>query len=364
MTWSDVRGHDAQVAMLRRAIQRNRLAHAYLFVGSGGIGKRRFALEFAQCLMCSEIDDSELDACGECPACRMCAAKSHPDVITVGRLSGKSELTVDVFIGAKEQRGRAGLCYELTLRPMAGGRRIAIIDDADLMNEESANALLKTLEEPPENSLLILLSENPDGLLPTIRSRCQVVRFSPLSRNDITELLLQTEAVETPAEAEAIAEMSGGSMVTAAQLRDPQLRQLRESLYGHLASDDLRPLDAAVDTLQTLDELGGSSIEKRQNALWAVQFCVEFYRLTLRLLTADRSQDAGHSTGAETPLHYPSTVQHFANRFSPNSADDLDRVMALIDRAASTEQQLDRNASLPLCLETLFDDLARIQRRT
>ena len=218
MKWRDVLGHTDQVEMFRRSIHRGRLSHSYLFAGPAGIGKKLFARVLAQCLLCEEFADAALQSCDQCPGCKQVAAQTHPDFFNVGRLEGKTELTIDVFLGPKERRGKEGLCYDLSLKPMAADRRIAIIDDADFMNEESANALLKTLEEPPPQSLLILIASNIDAILPTIRSRCQFVRFSPLKLVDISQLIIEQELVQDNDEAERIAAISEGSLTMAEQL--------------------------------------------------------------------------------------------------------------------------------------------------
>ncbi|HID24631.1 MAG TPA: DNA polymerase III subunit delta' [Planctomycetaceae bacterium] len=370
MSWSDIRGHAVQREMFRRAIRRGRLAHAYLFTGPEGIGKRQFALRLAQSLLCQRASEEAVEFCGECHACKMLAAGTHPDLLLVGRPEGKKELTLEVFVGERERRGREGLCYELYLRPVASDRRIAIIDDTDLMNEESANALLKTLEEPPEKSVLILLSENPNALLPTIRSRCQLVRFFPLSRSDVAELLLEQDVVESREEAERIAALSGGSLAMAARLRDPRYRELFESLHRHLASEESRPLEAAAQINEQLDRLGGDAGQKRRNAHWVVAACVEFYRGALRWLLVQR--EAGGDSSVEVRIdaagperaEVPETVRAFAARFDPGSDDDLDWLIDFLERTMQAEDHLDRNVSVSFCVETLFADLARISRKS
>ena len=157
------------------------LASTYLFVGPEGIGKRRFALALAKALLCPNTAADPLEPCGHCESCRLFDAGNHPDLDVVSLPKDKSTLPLDLFIGDKDHRNQDGLCHRISLRPFLGGRKIAIIDDADHFSAESANCLLKTLEEPPPRSLLILIGTSPSRQLPTIRSRSQVVRFRPLS---------------------------------------------------------------------------------------------------------------------------------------------------------------------------------------
>src|SRR6476660_3204784 len=187
-----LRGHDAIFDRFRRMIRAGRLASTFLFVGPPGIGKKSFALQLAQGLLCERRPEEKLDPCGECASCAQVLAGTHPDVILVAKPADKNFIPLELLIGDKEHRMRQGLCYDISLKPFSGRRRIAVIDDADFLNQEGANALLKTLEEPPPKSLLILIGTSEQRQLPTIRSRCQVVRFSPLAESDIADLLLST----------------------------------------------------------------------------------------------------------------------------------------------------------------------------
>ena len=323
MIWEKIRGHADQVAMFRRSLARGRLSHAYLFVGPDGVGKRSFAGALAQCLFCERFADTELEACGECAACRQMSAGTHPDFVTVGCPPGKRELPIELIAGERESRGREGLCHELALRPMNSARKIAVLDDADLLNPASGNALLKTLEEPPDYALLILISSNPDGLLPTIRSRCQQVRFAALSATDVAELLLEQELVQERAEAELTAALSEGSLATAGRLLAPGLRELRTSLFESLAENRFDAVRTSKRILAELDEIGGEKHDRRVQAGWVVRYCIEFFRRVLLALSVDDEEGV------------PEPVLRFASRLDRGSADDLDRVAAVFDRGGA-----------------------------
>ena len=334
--------------MFRRAIRRGRLAHAYLFLGPDGIGKKLFAKFLAQGLLCEQNPYEQLQPCGECSCCKRVFAGTHPDLYIIGRLAGKSELTIDVFLGPMERRGQEGLCHELSLRPMVGDRKIAIIDDADLMNDESGNALLKTLEEPPPNSLLIVLSSNVDALLPTIRSRCQLVRFSPLSQEIISGLLVNLEMVADQQEAQSIATLSDGSLTTASQLLDPALRHIRDALYSELSAESFNPLAAAATVVEAIEQIGGPSNEQRQNAEWVVRFCIEFYRQALLQLSGGVATFANNA------------VNVFCARYSSESPDDIESIGGLLQRCETAGQQLSWKLGIPLCFQGLFNDLRKL----
>jgi DNA polymerase-3 subunit delta' len=352
MIWEKIRGHGEWVEMFRNSACKGRLSHAYLFVGPEGIGKKLFARSLAQCLFCERFSDAELEACGECLPCRQMTAETHPDFLSVGCPEGKNVLPIELFAGSKEKRGREGLCFELSLRPLSGNRKIALIDDAELMNAESANALLKTLEEPPNYCTMILLASQTEGMLPTIRSRCQQIRFSPLSQQDTAELLLELDRVEDRAEAETIASLCEGSLHVANQLLDPQLRQLRDVLYESLPQENIHSAELSKTLLEGLDQIGGDAHAQRTNAKWLIRFAVEFYRRVLRKLSGD-----GELCSIEQ-------VEPMAARCDPDCPEHLETIMEMIDRAAQAEEQLNRSTPVPLCLEGLFNDLGLLSRRS
>ena len=350
MIWDRVRGHQVQVEMFRQSIRTGRFSQAYLLLGPEGIGKRLFVCTLAQCLFCEEVPDEELAACGRCSSCRQMLAGSHPDFLNVGCPEGKNIFPIELIAGTKERRGREGLCYDITLRPMAAKRRIALIDDAHLMNAESANALLKTLEEPPSYATLFLLAPQAEALLPTIRSRCQAVRFSPLSDETAADLLLEQNLIASRDEAQAVAALCEGSLTLARQLLDPQIRGLREALFNGLASSRYNPLELSKAMLDGLDELGGDTHQKRRNAGWLIRFAMEFFRRSLRQLA---------EPGGRSPIPQ---VMKFAERFDPNACEDLECVMACLDLCVKAEGQTARNAPANMVFECLFDDIGRTLR--
>src|SRR3954465_7051065 len=212
MSWQTIRGHDCVVEKFRRAVAKGRLPSTFLFVGPPGIGKRTFALKLAQGLLCERVPEERLEPCGQCPSRHQVASLNHPDVDVIAKSSDKAFIPVELLIGDLEHRMRAGLCYNIALKPYSGRRKVAIIDDADYLNKEGANCLLKTLEEPPPNSVLILIGTSEQRQLPTIRSRCQIVRFQPLTESDVAELLIEQRRCDDPALARAAAAHSHGSL--------------------------------------------------------------------------------------------------------------------------------------------------------
>lgn len=175
MNFARIHGHRRQIEILQRAIATGRVAHAYLFEGPEGVGKRLTALAMARALLCSNGD-----GCGECPACRKVDHGNHPDL----HLIEPDGTSVKIEQIRHLQR-------ELSFRPLEGSRRICILEGADRLNPAAGNALLKTLEEPAAGSLLILLTPRPEAVLATIRSRCQRLPFGRLPREIIRRALLE-----------------------------------------------------------------------------------------------------------------------------------------------------------------------------
>ena len=226
MPWGSVRGHDRVVAALRRSMAQGRFPHAFLFAGPEGIGKRTFASRLAQALLCERRPAADLDPCGACPACLQVAAGTHPDVLRVARPEDKHELPIGII---------RDLNHDLGLKPMAGGRRVAIVDDADDLSEEAANAFLKTLEEPPPGSALILIGTSAEAQLDTIVSRCRVVRFDPLPEDELAAVLREQGVASDEAEAKRLAHLGEGRVGRAIGLADAALESFRRRLVDELA---------------------------------------------------------------------------------------------------------------------------------
>ena len=335
--------------MLRRAVQRGRTAHAYLFVGPDGIGKRLTARRIAQSLFCQRIPDDQLDACGECPACRQVLAGTHPDLLSVGCPEGKRELPMKLIVGPEENRGREGLLHDLSLHPMSASRRIAIIDDADKMNAESANALLKTLEEPPPGAILLLISPSLETLLPTIRSRCQKVQFAPLTDDELSGLLVELGWESDPSSADAVAALSEGSLATARQLLDPELRKLRDLLLARLTQPQMSSVSLADELIANIDEIASDTPHQRQVAGWLLRFAIDHYR---------RAIEAGLS-GADDP---GATWEVLLESAGGDPLEAADLAAAAVDRCVLADLHVQQMMPAPLCLEGWADDLSRIHR--
>ncbi|HET6422971.1 MAG TPA: DNA polymerase III subunit delta' [Planctomycetaceae bacterium] len=347
--WELVRGHERPRAAFEHAIRSGRLTQGYVLAGPEGIGKQLFATGLAQLLLCQSPVNDPLAPCNECASCRPFLAGSHPDYHLVQRDSGKRELTIDKMLGKKEERGRAGLCHDLSLRPHEGSRKVAVINDADTMNDETANALLKTLEEPPERAVILLIANNYDALLPTIRSRCQVVRLDPLPDDVLTALLLEKDIVNTPQEAAALTSLANGSMSVAKQLAAPSCRDLRRKLLAALSQKQWNGIGLARDLAAAVEEAASDVPEQRLLATWLLRAAVEFYRTALWRVV---------HPGVTAPGGIPEAVA-WIDGVHVDTESLVEWLGTLIERCLQAVAHLEQNVGVALCLEAAFADLAR-----
>lgn len=216
MRFRDVQHQPQALALLRRALASGRTHHAYLFEGPEGVGKELMAIALAARLLCEdEMLAPDDDSCGACAACRLVAVGNHPDLHLIHR--GLHKLHPDRAV--RQRKGlflavdlvRHFLIEPATMKPTRGRRRVFILRDAERMNEGAQNALLKTLEEPPGAATLILVTSSAARLLPTIRSRCQQVRFGALPPDFVAEQLAARAALGPPGAA-ALARLADGRL--------------------------------------------------------------------------------------------------------------------------------------------------------
>jgi DNA polymerase-3 subunit delta' len=217
MPFRDVIGQARAIRFLHRALVTGRIAHAYLFSGPAGVGKRAAALAFAQALNCKVRDAECDDACGDCRVCRNIANGRHPDV----QIIEPDGATIKI------EQIRT-LEADAALVPYEAQWKVFILDGAERMTEQAANALLKTLEEPAKDTVFILLTSTVSALLPTIVSRCQSVTFSPLPHGQI-EALLREKGMEA-SQARLIASLSRGSIERAFSPEVASLPAMRDLL--------------------------------------------------------------------------------------------------------------------------------------
>ena len=346
MSWHGILGHDEVVEQFRRALSRGRLATSFLFVGPSGIGKFTFTMRLAQALLCQEQDPLALDPCGTCESCIQLDAGTHPDVMVVSKPPEKSDLPLELLIGDKKHRMREGLCYQIGLKPFRGGRKIAVIDDADYLHAEGANCLLKTLEEPPPHSVLILIGTSAARQLPTIRSRCQIVRFQPLPEDVLAQLLLLQGVVSNVEAARQLAAQSEGQLDRAVELAEPEIQPFRENLLRGLAEPSPSSLRLSAAVLAFVEEAGREPALRRRRLAQVVRLAIEFYRQITRA--------ASGAATADDPLLTALVDRSLATWAAAGVAPSC------LDRSLEAVSQIDRNVHQTALVECWLDDLARI----
>lgn len=321
MTFDQVIGHNRQKDILHRALANGRLAHAYLFCGPEGIGKRLMAMALARAIVCLEQR-----GCGHCQACRKIDHQNHPDL----HLLEPDGSSIKIEQIRSFQR-------ELNLKPLEASRKICIIEQADLMTIGAANALLKTLEEPRGDTLLILLTAQPNRLLETIRSRCQPLPFTrhPNSRIQ-AELEKQLGIAAT--EAHVLAALSEGSFKKAfgkdRELYLEQRRELLKTLTG-LSPGSILPILDFAEQLAADKTVLTDILEIFQ----------AFYRDVLMVLQ-------GRSDEELVNLDLKDKVHRVSGR------ESLSSVLAKLDALINVRRQLDRNVNRQLAMEVLLLKLA------
>ncbi len=253
MGFSDILAQESAIGTLQRALTSGRVAHAYLFSGPSGVGKRLTATAMAMALNCLERSD---DSCGQCIGCSKITKEIHPDVFSLTLPENRKSIPVD-SVRELEQR--------LAMRPHEGAAKVAVVDPADRMTEAAANALLKTLEEPKPNRFIILVTARLSSMLPTVRSRCQVVRFNALPRETVETLL--NRMGEPPERAATAAAFSMGSLDRARAYLEDALDERIEDLLGFLESAvDQTPIKG----LEVIEKRKGQT-KARESALGLIE---------------------------------------------------------------------------------------------
>ena len=321
MTFDQILGHERQKEILNRALANGRLAHAYLFSGPDGIGKRLVAMSLARAIVCHEQR-----GCGQCLACRKIDHQNHPDLHTL-EPDGTS---IKIEQIRSFQR-------ELNLKPLESPRKICMIEQADTMTVGAANALLKTLEEPRGDTLLILLTAQPNRLLETIRSRCQPLPFTRHPNSRIQAELERQLGIDAT-ESHILAALSEGSFKKAfgkdRELYLEQRRELLKTLTG-LSSGSILPILDFADQLAADKTILADILEIFQ----------AFYRDVLMTLQGRGDEELVN-------LDLKEKIHRVSGR------ESVVTILGKLDALIEVRRQVDRNVNRQLAMEVLLLKLA------
>ena len=322
LCFAGIIGQDKAKKLLHRAVEQGRLAHAFLFKGPMGVGKKTLARTFAAALNCQEPKNHE--PCGHCPSCRKFHSNNHPDFIVIE--PDGAAIKINQVRELKKT---------LAFPPFEAKIRVALLCDIHTMRREAANSLLKTLEEPPAQTMLILTADEASGILPTILSRCQTVPFFPLPLGEVAKILAQETGIE-PEAATTLAAMAEGSLGRARLILAKDLLGLRREIIENLLG--LEPNTPA--TIQTLTELAESAAKLKENLNELLELLTTWLH---DLLLFDHG-----ASGSIINHDLSSTFPAACHRWS---SQQLSKRLQLIDTA---RKQLARNCNPTAVCEVLF----------
>ncbi|HSO19465.1 MAG TPA: DNA polymerase III subunit delta' [Desulfosarcina sp.] len=322
-------GQQHPIRLLKTFVRNAKLPHALLFTGDDGVGKRMAARAFAMACNCKRLT-SELprqpgldavDACGSCVPCRKIAGDNHPDILHVAPRS-----SVIRIAQIRE------LLQTLTLKPNEACRRVVILSDAQAMNAEAGNALLKVLEEPPDRTLLVLTARQSFDLLPTVVSRCRHIRFAPLDEADIEHLLGANEGMD-PRAAATVAALCGGSYTRARLWSDGRWLGRREWILRVLNDLTARPGRPDIRSWLALSERLSRQKDRVEEAL-------EIITMWLRdILVADG--DPRQVLNRDRLQEISAASRRIDRRTLLAQADAVDRARAALQANTNTRLTLD-----------------------
>jgi len=364
MSFATIIGHERAIGLLTGSVEQGRVAHAYLFAGPAGVGKGLVAREFAKALNCERGGAQPCDAC---VACRKIEHGTHPDVLWFRPSGAMRMIRVEQV---------AEFLQAASLRPFEGRCKVFILVDADRMNAPSQNKVLKTLEEPAPDTVIILTSAAPEALLPTIRSRCQRIAFHPIAREAIERFLVERHDA-APERAAVATALARGSLAAAIEFLDEQADRRRGDLYDVLAAGgfehfaDLQAMALGVEkelvvrretlkkeladenseTLEALEPAGRRILLDQYNAHAQSEFRREVDGVLNLVALWYRDVLLCKESNAAAALVNADYAEAIAARAAERSTDEL---LAAFDDIDEVRQAIALNVKLSTSLEALW----------
>lgn len=322
MSFKNILGHQRPITLLQRAIQNEKVVNSYFFLGSEGIGRKFVALQFAKALNCLGEGARRGDACDHCSPCKKIDHGLHPDVLLI-EPEGQN-----IRVDQVRQLQR-----DLAYRPYEGKRRVCILTAADRMAPNMSNILLKTLEEPPLHTVIVLLANNSRFILPTILSRCQLIRFHSLPSPLVSKWLTENKGLDEK-EAHLLASLSEGSPGKALEIQE-EIREIQreELLKEWIGSKSLSP--------ERIASWVGSLPNERENLLLILEVAKTLLRDLVMMKTLKKGPDLIHSDLA--PLMGPMAA-HWS----------LPSLLKRMETLNETALAIKANANTSLALEAMM----------
>ena len=315
MSFSDIKGQDKAIKFLKTAIRNNKVSHAYVFAGPKGVGRSLLAKNFAKALNCV---DKDIIPCDRCLSCRKIDKDLHPDVKWIRKDEDSGQIRISQIRELESQ---------IILKPYEGKYKVFIIVDAELMNIEAANSFLKTLEEPPINSSLILIAERPKDLLPTIASRCQVVWLMPLEADRLKSILVSEYGMSRE-KAEFLSRFSEGRLGKAIGYEYDML-DWKNSVLEEFSGDEYVEDYTAEDR---------SELSRKLNIL------ASWYR---DLIVFKVTQDGGFLINVDRISDIKEKVASYK----------IDELIHIFENVVSTKEKIEDNVNPKLVLCALFKEI-------
>jgi len=345
MSFQKILGQERAIRILQNALRCGRVGHAYLFIGPAGVGKRLTAETFARALNCTGDGYLSADACGLCPSCNKMDTGNHPDfkVIEPEGLQTRIDQT-------------RALKQDLQYAPLQHRWKIYLFSEAESLNPEAANNLLKALEEPPPRTVFLLLSANPAAILPTIRSRCQPVRFGYLSLPLVQQILKERFGLEEQ-KAQFLASYSSGRLGQAIALAEsPEIFARRAEVMRLIKEMLSFPAGAALKVAENLRFLAREPKGNREETEKAGEEKEKFSRRAISeilgiMVTWFRDllilQSKGNLCELLTNSDHLEALQQAAGHFTRES------LYSAIETIFATRKNIERNANIALALEVM-----------
>jgi DNA polymerase-3 subunit delta' len=320
--FDEIVGHEQVKEYIKNAIAMDRVSHAYIINGPNGIGKRKIASVFAQALQCEEAKEPP---CGRCHSCIQAQSGNQPDIIWVGHEKAAGIGVDDV---------RLGINSDILIKPYSSRYKVYIVDEAEKMTVQAQNALLKTIEEPPSYGIILLLTNNADGFLPTILSRCVTLNLKPLSHKEIEQYLMEKEHIPDY-QAKFAAAFAQGRLGRAIDITSSQnFSELKEEVLRLLKNINKMEL---TEIMEAVKQAAARKLEIDDY----IDLMMMWYRDVL----------VYKSTNDVNLLIFKDELQYIRSDAANRSYDGLNRILKAMDTAKT---RLAANVNFDLVIELML----------